>query len=139
MIFYGLAALGLYDAMLRKRRAQAAKLLAPPTAKPMPFSGTSPKLSIFSHSTLSGFVGGLGFLGAPVLVVLICLPLFQSRSALACVAVPIVFGSAIVGATVATAWFRGIAARCPSCGGRAFSNDREMYRCRDCGEEHGIR
>jgi hypothetical protein len=147
MLFYGVAAVGLYDVIQRKR---AVAELAPAGAMADPSSfgwtGQSPRLSLQAHSILSGLAGGIGFFAGPVITVLIFLPAFRSKSGWACVFVPIFFGSAIVGVAITSIWFKSrVAARCPSCGGRAFGNDvgvnrrsHWIYHCRDCGAEHHV-
>jgi hypothetical protein len=151
LIFYGASVLGLYDAILRKRRAEELAMLvggsdAPgPASSKSPYAGRSPRLTPLAHSILSGFVSGFGFLAAPISVAFLFMRLFRHAGGGAwnCCFVPLFFGSGLVGLAVATLCFQRVPARCPSCGGRAFGRPHSRakgggwtYCCRDCGETH---
>jgi hypothetical protein len=155
MMIYWFCAVGLVDAVRRRRLEAASAPHARSTSQPLPTGGDgghrsrpAPRLRPWGHATLIAFLRIVGCFGF-FLVVASCTVSLGNRphsdplKTLGCVGFLLVLPAALFGATVPPGWVaRRLAARCPFCNGRAYCDGavtggrglyNVIYACHDCG------
>jgi hypothetical protein len=158
MVFYAMAAQamvsGIRERSSRKHmvftderaepETETAVVNAPAVAHqvlPLEYGSQQRGLPIWLHATLVTGSMIVGWLGGPILTALVVFPRLLPKRGMACLAVPLFFGSAFAFAIIPSTLIKHyVHARCPSCGGRAFLESAKpmRYRCRQCRRDHGL-